>query len=392
MKILFVDTSPVRRGAQVFVEELSSQLDLLGLVTKRVYLFENAGTTSVSLRRQDLVLPYLESSFFEKIPSFHPGLLRSLGGLVEEFDPDILLFNGSRTLKYAAWLRYFGYVKGRRLVGRFIDDAEFWNPGGIKKWAYTQWIGQLDGIVAVSAASLDSVVRHYSFPGSTRVIHRSFDRNKFGGVPGREEARKILGLTRNDEVLLFLGNLTAQKRPDKFLQIVQSLAQTRPQLKALLVGDGTLRRELEDQVAYSRGRESGAGMLNTGFKPSNVIFSGYQSDVGPFISAADILVLTSDTEGLPGVVLEAAYLEVPTVATEVGGIRECLLDGETGILVPDRSVGTFCERIESLLDDSSVRKGMGRKARVFVESHFRMESIAGQYLDFFGKILSSTSR
>src|SRR5690606_29417744 len=68
------------------------------------------------------------------------------------------------------------------------------------------------------------------------------------------------------------------------------------------------------------------------FQPptSNLFFHGYQQDVSPYLAAADILVLTSDTEGLPGVVLEAAHFSVPTVASEVGGIKECLINGKTG--------------------------------------------------------------
>src|SRR5690606_992105 len=156
-----------------------------------------------------------------------------------------------------------------------------------------------------------------------------------------------LGLKDSDELLLFLGNLTSQKRPDRFIQIIQELAKTRPNIRGLLVGDGGMRKELEYQVSGIKYQEKGNEGVGIRTKRQEarrekqetsseshesivrgfISFEGYQSDVSPFLAAADLLVLTSDTEGLPGVILEAAYFSVPAVATDVGGIRECLVDG-----------------------------------------------------------------
>lgn len=404
-RVLILDTSPIRRGAQVFGQELAAHLNNKEYKVKRIYLFHPTESQTVPIGAENTVLPFFENSLLEKFPSFQPGLLLKLKREIIDFDPQIILCNGSKTLKYGAWLSIFGFNGRARLIGRFIDDAVFWNKGGIKKWAYSNWINRLDGMVAVSQSSLDSMIRHYNFTKPSRVIHRVFDPRKFENAPTRNEARKQLGLSENDEVLLFLGNLTAQKRPDRFLEIVKQLIETRPNLKALIVGDGPLRRALENQVsgiqkkeARVKNQESRITNPETGYQvddsdKSNVLcvaswvsFKGYQQDVSTFLAAADILVLTSDTEGLPGVVLEAAHFGVPTVASEVGGIRECLIDGETGMLVPGRTVSQFCQKINFLLDHRQDLIAMGERAKSYTSQHFRMDQVVDQYLDFFRSI------
>lgn len=368
MRIYLVDTSPTRRGAQVFLDDLANSFEQMGQRTRKAYLYNSEHDVTLSLRDQDIQFDFQYSSFFEKFPNFQYRLLKELAKDINSFLPDIILFNGSRTLKYAAWLKIFRLVSKGKLVGRFIDDASFWNRNPIKRSIYQLWLKKLDAIVGVSQASLNSVFLHYKMDIKSIVIHRTFDASKFGGASGKTPARKSLGFREKDEVLLFLGNITQQKRPDRFVEIVKNLLQKRPNIKALIVGDGPLKSQL--QIECSK------------FGPV-FQFYGYQENVSTFISASDVLVLTSDTEGLPGVVLEAAYFDLPTVASDVGGIKECIIDGETGFLISDRSVLGFCEKIDFLLSQPETLHSMGESARLFVYQNFQMKKVANQYLKFF---------
>ena len=374
MKILFIDTEPIRRGAQIFISELSSFLVQSGEQTKIIYIYQNPkDSETVFLPHNSIVLEGDKHSSLEKVPGLNPALVRKLLKEVKAYSPDIIVSNGSRTLKYSALLRQF-YKGDTKWIVRWIDDAVYWNPGIASKWIYRNLImSQFDAAIGVSEASLESMIRHYGFKKPTEVIHRVFNPNKFKNSPSREVARRNLGLDDRDEVLLFLGNLTSQKRPDRFLEIVKILAKTRPNLKALIVGDGELGVAIQSQIAN--------------FK-SQILFFGYQQDVSPYLASADILVLTSDTEGLPGIVLEAAHFEVPTIATKVGGISECLIDGETGFLIPDRSIVAFSQKINQLLDSPNQRIQLGQNAKKFISQHFRMDLVAQQYLDFFQQIIN----
>lgn len=392
MKVVFIDTSPIRRGAQVFIAELSDSLDKMGIQTTRIYLYQaEAGAAVVTVRPQDRVLGFDSGSFLEKIPTLQPRLIRALKSEVSKIQPDLILLNGSRTLKYGSFLKRF-FPAEIKWVSRIIDNVEFWNSGKFTHWYYKNLvIPQLDATVAVSEASLNSMIRHYGFHKTSIVIHRMFDPAKFAHAPSRMEARKQLGLGDDDEVLIFLGNLTFQKRPDRFVEIVSKLVQTRPRVKALIVGDGPMRMELEMAVSCIRNQVSGVQNASVFGLQSSVFFIGYQQDVSPFLAATDLLILTSDTEGLPGVVLEAAYFGVPTVATEVGGIKECLINEETGYLILDRSVDAFCEKIDFLLNNPEALLRMGQNAQSFVIDHFNFDQVATQYFDFFQSLLHKTT-
>lgn len=412
MRILILDTSPMRRGAQVFAYDLAECLKTLGHDVSRVYLFLSKEKSTLPIGESDLALFFFENSLSEIFPSFQSRLLGMLAEKVDDFQPEVILCNGSRALKYGAWLKLIYGLGEIKLVGRFIDDAVFWNPGGFKKWVYSFWINQFDAFVCVSKNSLESFKKHYDFKKPSSVIHRVVDPKKFVNAPSRAEARKSLDLNERGEVLLFLGNLTSQKRPDRFIEIVAKLSETRPYLKALIVGDGVMREELEKKVRSTKYKVSStknssdeadrisndenhptpvANSSDIGHRTSCINFFGYQQDVSTYLAAADLLILTSDTEGLPGVVLEAAYFQVPTVATEVGGIRECLVDGQTGFLIPDRSVDSFSEKIKFLLDRPEKLIQMGQKAHNFVSEKFRMDLVVNQYLDFFSSLFHSKS-
>lgn len=388
MKILFLDTSPARRGAQVFITEVADYLSRSGYETFRVYLYEiEKSVTKLPIRSQDLEMNFDSKNLLEKIPTIQPFLLKRLIEEFKKISPDIVLLNGSRTLKYGALAKQF-LPKKIKWVSRIIDNAEFWNSGKFTHWYYKNLvIPQLDATVGVSQASLNSMIAHYDFKKPSQVIHRTFDRVKFENAFSREAAREDLGFGEKDEVLLFLGNLTTQKRPDRFISIIQKLTQTRPHLKALIVGDGVLRKGLESQVLSVKYLEEREKTSNNRNLTPDILFTGYQKDVGPYLAAADLLILTSDTEGLPGVVLEAGFFRVPTVASEVGGIRECLIDRESGVLVPDRSVDVFVKEIDFLLSNSMLRKKMGIRANRLVSERFKMDEVAEKYVSFFSTLI-----
>ncbi|NJN84054.1 MAG: glycosyltransferase, partial [Caldilineaceae bacterium] len=197
--------------------------------------------------------------------------------------------------------------------------------------------------------------------------------------PNRHEARRNLGVNEDAPILLFVGNLTTQKRPDRFLRIAQKMHRIAPKTQAWLLGDGPLRTDSE-KLAASLGIASATRFL------------GYQERVAPYLSAADLLVVSSDSDGIPAVILEAGMLALPTVATRVGGIPECVRDGETGLLVDAGDENGLGLAVASLLSDPLRRAELGAAAQRWVESHFGMETVANQYLAFYRKVIGERGR
>ena len=104
---------------------------------------------------------------------------------------------------------------------------------------------------------------------------------------------------------------------------------------------------------------------------------GERSDVAELITAADIVCVTSDVEGLPMSVLEAMALARPIIATDVGGLREVVLPGRTGVLVPTLESTAFAEAILDLAADSETRRAMGDAGH----RHFRASYTVERMVD-----------
>src|SRR5205085_9087661 len=99
----------------------------------------------------------------------------------------------------------------------------------------------------------------------------------------------------------------------------------------------------------------------------NVTFLGVHERVPSFIGAADLLALTSDTEGVPAVILEAGYLGVPVIATDAGGVSEVVIHGKTGYVVEKSDTSRFAGLMRDLIRFPQRRNELGVNARLWVE-------------------------
>lgn len=370
MRIIFLDTKPIRRGAQVFSHELSAFLKNQGVQTKRIYLYTNDSSVSLTLNDEDEILSGDEKHPFEKILTIHPLLLFRLAVRIKKFKPDIILLNGSKTLKYGALAKklLFGRFK---LVYRVIDSPVFWNTSFLTKFYYNKIIVPIiDAAAGVSHASLRDMKDLYTFSKPSKVIHRAVNFSSFANTASKEICRLKLGISKDKKVLIFIGNLTSQKRPDRLIEVVKRVYAIEKNIHTLILGDGSLRGEMELKV-------QSAGLQ------SIFSFLGYQENVGSFIAASDVLLLTSDTEGLPGVIPEAAYFEVPSIASNVGGVAECIKDEISGFILDKDDVEGFVRKSIYLLQNHEIRNAMGHRARELALNDFDITNVANQYADFF---------
>jgi glycosyltransferase involved in cell wall biosynthesis len=157
------------------------------------------------------------------------------------------------------------------------------------------------------------------------------------------------------------------------VEVIRTVKEKYPQVHGLMVGDGPLKNEMVSFVQQ-------AGLKGT------FTFAGYQQDVRPFISISNLLMLTSDTEGMPGVVLEAAAMSKMTIAADVGGIIEFLRNGENGLVVSKKTVPVFADNLIQLIENPSQINQLVGNAWTSVSSGFGVVDIAVRYLNFFKKL------
>lgn len=207
------------------------------------------------------------------------------------------------------------------------------------------------------------------------VVPNGVDTEKFKPA-GKENARKLLNLPLDKNIILFVGALRSIKGVDYLIEAAKNFVDSNTEL--YLVGrDDGLKKSLKKMAQD--------------FKITDFIkFIGpvNHEDIPLWISASDILVLPSLSEGRPNVVLEALACEVPVVATDVGGIPELIINGETGYLVPAKNPLELSEKVNKLLGDENQREKMGKFGRKsIIQRGLTWEAHAKKTVDIYSKLL-----
>lgn len=184
-------------------------------------------------------------------------------------------------------------------------------------------------------------------------------------------ARSRLGLPTEVPVALFVGRLTAIKRPDRLIEAMRLVLERHPNVVLAVAGEGGLLAETE-RLAAPLG--------------SSVRFLGWQSDIGDLFAAADFAVLTSDSEGMPVTLIEAAMAGIPSVTTDAGSAREVVLDGVTGIVTALDSVAVATGLAQLL--DNDLCKQMGASARERAEAKFGTRRLLSDHEDLYGRLMA----
>jgi glycosyltransferase involved in cell wall biosynthesis len=191
------------------------------------------------------------------------------------------------------------------------------------------------------------------------VVPYGVDPSRFRpDASAREATRARLGLAQDDPLLFAVGRLVRKKGFEYLIDATAQLAKRWPRLHLVIAGSGDLQGEL-------RARADSAGIGDRVRLPGVI----NQHEVPAWLAAADVAVVPSvhddagNVDGLPNVVLEALASGTALVATRVGGISSVARDGETALLVAERSPGELAHAVERLLTDAQVRRRIGTAAR-----------------------------
>jgi glycosyltransferase involved in cell wall biosynthesis len=185
----------------------------------------------------------------------------------------------------------------------------------------------------------------------------------------RAEARRRLGVQPGESVLLAVGRMSQEKAHIDLIRAFHQLKGKGRAARLILVGDGPERPALE--------QAAGEG----------VVFTGQVRDTTAYYAAAGVMVLPSLTEGSPNVLLEAMAVDVPTVATEVGGIPEIVRHRESALLVPPQSPARLAEAIEEVLSNDGLRSSLIARARGLIAERHSPEARARALVDLYRGLL-----
>ncbi|HUV07763.1 MAG TPA: glycosyltransferase [Spirochaetia bacterium] len=217
-------------------------------------------------------------------------------------------------------------------------------------------------------------LREYGVKGRIRIIPNGVEIAKFV-LPKREQMirqRAKCGISETDTVLAYIGRLSKEKNLIHLLKCLEDVLKERSNVKAILVGDGPMKEELEETV------------LSMGLK-GRVIFTGYISyvDIHNYYLLADIFVTASLSEVFPLTIIEALSSSLAVVAIDAVGTGDIIRNGYNGILVKG-TVGSFKEGLKRLLDDEELRRKIGRDALESVKG-FSVETCIERHLALYGE-------
>jgi glycosyltransferase involved in cell wall biosynthesis len=212
------------------------------------------------------------------------------------------------------------------------------------------------GVIFVSRASMESFARTY---GGRRpnwsVIENGVDLDHFS--PGLDPMPEDLCIPAGVPVVTMIAALRRRKGHTVALAAWRAVRERFPDARLLIVGEGPVRTHLGELASELQIADS-------------VVFAGTRTEAAHLMRASTLLALPSEHEALPTTLMEAAACGRAVVSTNVDGIPEVVVDGETGLLIPVGDPRALAAALIELLGDEPRRRAMGERARVLAEQRF----------------------
>lgn len=267
-----------------------------------------------------------------------------------------------------------------------IFQGEVWaTRHGLSRWAL-RWTDRLVAAVAthilvVSKSERDFLVSERVLPADRGAVLGSgsicgVDTQEFRPDPGaRNQTRSVLGVSEQALVVLYLGRIKRDKGVLDLVHAWSALAPRYPELHLVIVGPD------EDGLGPEFLRIASADVA------ARLHVQGHTIEPADWIAAADILSLPSYREGFGMVLIEAAAMGLPVVASRIYGASDAMVEGVTGLAHAPGDVGALQQALERLVQDPELRYRLGQAGRTRVLREFEQEAVVGRYIDLWDSIV-----
>jgi len=281
---------------------------------------------------------------------------------------------------------HYEALKVAGLVARLCGIPSIWTCHGVWFGRKGIWGRYVDTIVdrVICVSNFVRICLHtYSSisPNKFTVVYNGVEEDVFVPQAGENSKQISPFATDSNVVIGMISRIDAIKRHDLFLRALHLVAEQFPNVKGIIVGGCEQTDELSKYQDFVRSLAKELRMQ------SRIEFWGYRRDMLPVYDAIDILILPSDEEAFPLVLLEAMARRKPVVSTLCGGPEEIVLNGETGFLVPKGNYEALSKAILSLCVDFGLRKRFGEAGYVRARQYFTADIMAERIMDVYREVL-----
>jgi len=240
-------------------------------------------------------------------------------------------------------------------------------------------VRRFDLVLAVSARIRQDLLDAGVPAGRIRLVHNAIVMDRYQRTGQRGVLAALVGRDVPGPVLACVGRLSAEKGHADFVEALALVAQHGHRVSAVLVGDGPERPRLEARIAA-------LGLQDSVFLP------GYLDRPQRVLEETDLMVLPSHTEGLPNAALEALAMDVPVLATRVGGTPEVIADGVTGRLVPPHDPAAMAAAIEDFLAHRQAWAAMALRGHAAIGEQFDFRARTRRVEDLYTEVVEAAGR
>lgn len=299
--------------------------------------------------------------------AFDHRVVRRVVELIDEVGADIVHTHDFRS-------NVFGLLAATIRRKPIVSTVHGWIANDVKGKLYVAAdkaiLRCFDHVITVSERTRALVERAWVSRRKLTVIPNALTLDRY--IPNRadDSFRREIGAPRDTLLVANIGRLSPEKGQLEFLQAARVLVERGENIKFILIGIGPDQAKLEQYVAQYRLADS-------------VVFAGFRQDMIGVYNSLDLVVQSSYTEGMPNVVLEALLMQVPVVATDVGGTAEVLRHRQTGMLIRPGAVGEIVEQVAAYYRQPDSLRAMAKQGRLDIGTRYdhrlRVDRLAALY-------------
>ena len=231
----------------------------------------------------------------------------------------------------------------------------------------------VDAIIAISEGVKKELVEGGIDAQLVHVIPDGIDFAPYEDKTSKDYLRQELSFAPDDFLVGIVAQLSDHKGQRYLIQASKHLRESIPKIKIIILGEGSLRLELNKQVKEIQGEDI-------------AFFLGFQEDIPQILNSLNVFVLSSDHEGLGSILMDAMACRLPIVATRIGGIPEVVDHQKTGLLVPPQRPKSLAKAIIKMYEDRELAHRLGQKGFDVVYQKFSSESMASNAIDLYEEL------